>query len=401
MSARDARLLVAHVVYRFDVGGLENGVVNLLNRLPSERFRHAVIALTEVTDFRRRVQRDDVQYFALDKRPGHGAKLWPALHRVFRALRPDVVHTRNLAPLEACVPAWLAGVPVRVHGEHGWDVGDLDGSNRRHRTTRRLYRPFVTHYIALSRHIEDYLWQQIGIPSARISQIYNGVDMQRFAAPAMTRAPIEGSPFNDPRLWLCGTVGRLAAVKDQAALVRTLARLQRIHAEARSRMRLAMVGDGPLAAELRELARSEGVADSVWLPGARGDIAQIMGGLDAFALPSLSEGISNTLLEAMASARPCVATAVGGNVELIEGGTSGTLVPAADPQRLDAALHGYFADPAAARHHGVAARAAVEQRFSLERMVSDYAALYERLVPRDARRAAAVKDAVFETRAGH
>ncbi|MET1081684.1 MAG: glycosyltransferase, partial [Burkholderiales bacterium] len=124
MSAHDSPLLVAHVVYRFDVGGLENGVVNLLNRLPYERFRHAVIALTEVTEFRRRVQRDDVQYLALNKRPGHGAKLWPALYRAFRALRPDIVHTRNLAPLEACVPAWFAGVPVRVHGEHGWDVGD-------------------------------------------------------------------------------------------------------------------------------------------------------------------------------------------------------------------------------------------------------------------------------------
>ena len=153
--------------------------------------------------------------------------------------------------------------------------------------------------------------------------------------------------------------------------------------------------------ELRELARSEGVSDSVWLAGARGDIAQIMAGLDAFALPSLAEGISNTLLEAMASARPCVATAVGGNVELIEAGTSGTLVPAADPQALDAALHGYFADPAAARRHGVAARAAVEQRFSLERMVSDYAALYERLGQRSARHAASVKGAAFETRAGH
>ena len=74
-----------------------------------------------------------------------------AVSRLFRELRPDIVHTRNLAPLEACVPAWLAGVPVRVHGEHGWDVGDLDGSNRAHRFTRRLYRPFVSHYIALSR----------------------------------------------------------------------------------------------------------------------------------------------------------------------------------------------------------------------------------------------------------
>ena len=131
MSARDARLLVAHVVYRFDVGGLENGVVNLLNRLPAERFRHAVVALTEVTDFRRRVLRDDVQYFRLEQASGSRRRsCGPRCIALFRALRPDIVHTRNLAPLEACVPAWLAGVPVRVHGEHGWDVGDLDGSNR-------------------------------------------------------------------------------------------------------------------------------------------------------------------------------------------------------------------------------------------------------------------------------
>ena len=207
MTTRDDRLLIAHVVYRFDVGGLENGVVNLLNRLPSDRFRHAVVAMTEITDFRRRVQRDDVQYVSLHKLPGHGVRLWPALYRLFRSLRPDIVHTRNLAPLEACVPAWLAGVPVRVHGEHGWDVGDLDGSNRAHRLTRRLYRPFVSHYIALSRHIEDYLRTAIGVPPGAITQIYNGVDTQRFIPPRSQRSPIEGSPFNDPQFWVVGTVG--------------------------------------------------------------------------------------------------------------------------------------------------------------------------------------------------
>ena len=107
---------------------------------------------------------------------------WPALVRTFRELRPDIVHTRNLAPLEAVLPAWVAGVPVRVHGEHGWDVGDLDGSNRTHRLTRRLYRPFVTRYVALSRHIEDYLQSSIGVPADAIAQIYNGVDTARLLA---------------------------------------------------------------------------------------------------------------------------------------------------------------------------------------------------------------------------
>ncbi len=400
MTARDDRLLIAHVLYRFDVGGLENGVVNLLNGLPGDRFRHAVVAMTEVTDFRRRVQRDDVQYISLHKSPGHGFKLWPALFRVFRSLRPDIVHTRNLAPLEACVPAWLAGVPARVHGEHGWDVGDLDGSNRAHRFTRRLYRPFVTHYIALSRHIEHYLRGAAGVPSSAITQIYNGVDTKRFAAPAALRQPIEGSPFNSPGLWVFGSVGRLAAVKDQAALVRSLARLHRAGAAARERMRLAIVGDGPLASGLRELATSEGVADSVWMPGARNDIAQVMAGLDVFALPSLAEGISNTLLEAMSSGRAVVASTVGGNVELIDDGSSGTLVPPNDPRAMDAALLRYFDDPEGARRHGLAARAVVETRFSLDRMVADYAAVYERVAARGEADTSA-KHASLEPRGHH
>ena len=172
--SRDPRPLVAHVMYRFDVGGLENGVVNVINHMPPETYRHAVIALTDVTDFRKRVQRDDVQFIALAKAPGHAIKLYPRLYRLLRELRPDILHTRNLAALEVAVPAWAAGVPVRIHGEHGRDVGDLDGSSRKLQRVRRLYRPFVTHYIAVSRDLERYLTSIIGVPAARVSQIYNG-----------------------------------------------------------------------------------------------------------------------------------------------------------------------------------------------------------------------------------
>jgi sugar transferase (PEP-CTERM/EpsH1 system associated) len=368
-------LLVAHVVHRFDVGGLENGVVNLINGLPRTRFRHAVVSLTEVTRFRERVERDDVEFIALNKPPGQGFWQFPSLARIFRRLRPDIVHTRNLAPLEACVPARLAGVRVRIHGEHGWDVGDLRGENRKHRWIRRAYRPFVTHYVALSKHQQGYLEQAVGVPAHRVSQIYNGVDTRRFRRDAVPAARV---PSDASGAWVVGSVGRLVAVKDQAALVRALAAAWRRSSEARRRMRLAIVGDGPLRDTLADLARSEGVEAAVALLGERNDVAAVLRGLDAFALPSLAEGISNTLLEAMSSSLPVVATAVGGNVELVDDQVSGTLVPPSEPAALVDALLRYFCEPETAARHAGAARRAVEQRFSLDRMVADYAALYER-----------------------
>ncbi|MFN3565676.1 MAG: glycosyltransferase, partial [Burkholderiaceae bacterium] len=191
----DPRPLILHVVFRFAVGGLENGVVNLINRMPRDRWRHGVIALTEIAaGFRERVQRDDVHYLGLGKPPGHGVRVYPQLFRAFRELRPAIVHTRNLAALEAVVPAWAARVPVRIHGEHGRDVSDLDGTNRRYRWVRKLYRPFVHQYVALSRDLENYLIERIGVAADRVEHIYNGVDSERFSPRAGARAPIEGSP---------------------------------------------------------------------------------------------------------------------------------------------------------------------------------------------------------------
>src|SRR5690348_3482397 len=117
MTAPDSRPLIAHVIHRLDVGGLENGVVNLINHLDADRYRHAVIALTEITEFKLRITRSDTEFVALHKAPGHALNIYGSLYRTFRMLRPAVVHTRNLAALEATVPAWLAGVRVRVHGE--------------------------------------------------------------------------------------------------------------------------------------------------------------------------------------------------------------------------------------------------------------------------------------------
>lgn len=375
----ETRPLIAHVVHRFDIGGLENGVVNLLNRLPRERFRHAVIALTDVTQFGKRVLRDDIEFIELRKSPGHGIKLFPRLVRVFRRLRPAIVHTRNLAALEANVPAWLAGVPIRVHGEHGRDIGDLDGSNRTYRRVRRVYRPFVTHYVALSRDLERYLRDAIGVQDDRVTAIVNGVDTAAFA-PSGQRSRPDGFPFAGAELRICGTVGRLQPVKNQVALARAFVRALDIEPAMRARLRLAVVGEGPLRNEIADVLRAANVLDLAWLPGAREDIAQILRSFDVFVLPSLAEGISNTILEAMASGLPVIATDVGGNAELIEASRTGELVPAGDDEALARALLAYASNPERARSAGVAGRARVERLYGLDTMVARYAALYERLM---------------------
>jgi len=377
----ERRPLIAHVVHRFGIGGLENGVVNLINGLPTEAYRHAVVAFTEVTSLRERIRRDDVEYVSLHKPPGQGFRLFPALYRTFRRLAPAIVHTRNLGALEASFPAWLAGVPARVHGEHGWDVGDLDGSNRTYRVVRRMYRPFVHEYIALSRHLERYLVDRVGLPAAHVTQLYNGVDTARFE-PADARLPIPGSPF-DPRDFVVGTVGRLQAVKDQVTLARAFVRASAMGGAAR-RLRLVVVGDGPLRAPIVQVLRDAELLDHAWLVGERDDIADILRGLDLFVLPSLAEGVSNTILEAMASGLPVVATRVGGNPELVAAGVTGALVPPAAPAALAEAIAALAADPSHARALGQAARREAVARFSLERMLHDYHAVYRRALARAA-----------------
>jgi sugar transferase (PEP-CTERM/EpsH1 system associated) len=374
----DARPLVMHVVHRFDTGGLENGLVNLINHMPASAYRHAVLALTEVTDFKDRVQRDDVEFIALHKPPGQGFKAWPRIWRELRKHRPSIVHTRNLGPLEMQVAVAAAGVPVRVHGEHGRELNDLDGSNLRMQRVRRLYAPFVHRYVALSRDLQQYLVSQIGIPPARISQIYNGVDAQHFAPSAQGPQAIAGCPFSAPAHWLIGSVGRMQGVKDQTLLTRAFLRALELQPALRQRLRLVLVGEGPLRAESQALLDAAGASPLAWLPGERRDVADVMRGLNCFVLPSLAEGISNTILEAMASGLPVVATQVGGNPELVDHGHTGWVVPAADVEAMAQALLRMAAAPDEAARMGQAGRLAVEQRFSLPAMVAAYQGLYDK-----------------------
>lgn len=373
MNQGDTRPLVAHVIHQLATGGLENGLVNLINQMPASAFRHVIICIEDFSGFRARITRDDVEVIALHRSQVGVWRLRLALFRLFRRLRPAIVHSRNLSGLDALLPARLAGVRACLHGEHGWDVGDLRGERRL--WLRRLHVPLVTRYITVSRDLQRYLVERVGVPARRVTQIYNGVDSARFA-PGDPPPNLVPARFLEPHKLVVGTVGRAQAIKDQISLIRACARLRRDAPEMRERLLLAIVGDGPMLAALRSEADALGLGDAVWLPGNIGDIPGVLRGLDVFVLPSLMEGISNTLLEAMATGLPVIATSVGGNVELVAQDVEGRLFEPQDVDTLAGLIAAYLADPALRLRTGRAARERVLREFSLPAMVGRYQKLY-------------------------
>jgi sugar transferase (PEP-CTERM/EpsH1 system associated) len=224
----------------------------------------------------------------------------------------------------------------------------------------------------------------VGVPAGQLSHICNGVDLQRFAPPDGGRLPLAGSPFNDSSLFVVGTVGRMQAIKDQGLLTRAFIQALQLQPALAARLRLLMVGEGPLRAECQQLLQDAGVAHLAWLPGERADVPDVMCALDCFVLPSKAEGISNTILEAMSAGLPVVATAVGGNPELVVADQTGVLLPAGDVPALAAALMQLANNPALARRWGEAGQARAQQQHSLAAMVGRYEALYDQLLARRA-----------------
>ncbi len=245
--------LIAHIVHHFRVGGMENGMVNLINHMPEERFRHVVICLDDYTDFRARIRRGDVDFYALAKPAGRDVSWYFRLWRLLRTLSPDIVHTRNLSALEGQFVAAAAGIRARIHGEHGRDVFDLHGKNRKYNLLRKLARPLVRRYIAVSRDLAQWLIHTVGVPPQRVSQIYNGVDSALFH-PREGARQIGPAGFATETCFVIGSVGRMAEVKDYPNLVRAFIRLLEIEPAARQRARLVIIGEGVARAKLPEPA---------------------------------------------------------------------------------------------------------------------------------------------------
>ncbi|MEP3855821.1 MAG: TIGR03088 family PEP-CTERM/XrtA system glycosyltransferase [Porticoccus sp.] len=374
--------LVAHIIYALGTGGLENGLINIINRTPPDRYRHVIICLTNADDFANRITLPGVQVIQLHKPAGQNFRVFWDLWKTLRILRPDIVHTRNLASLEMQLVTLLMPGIKRVHGEHGRDIHDLDGTNKKYNLLRKAMQPFVHRYIAVSRDLLQWLKHTLAIPEKKLRQIYNGVDAGKFSprqddAQLGDLAPPGLLPENAV---VVGTVGRLAEVKNQQLLIEAVGYLYTKRPILRGTLRLVLVGDGPLKPQLVERVKQLGLSDVVWFSGDRSDVPALMQLMDIFILPSLAEGISNTLLEAMASGLPVIATSVGGNVELVEEGVNGRLVPVNNVVAMADALAELVDDPTLRQSMGEKGLALVRTTFNWEKTVADYLAVYDTLL---------------------
>ena len=364
------KIRVVHVLHSFGTGGMEKGIATLINN-SSDIFEHTVLCLSTSGESSRLLSRE-VQIFELNKPPGNSLLYLFKLTRTLRSLRPGIVHTRNWGGIDGIIAARLSGIKSVIQGEHGWDMSDPNGLNRKRVRVRKFISRWVKEFTCVSKDMERWLHTTVKVGPA-VTQIHNGVDVRDFH-PIDDNSQIKNSLGIPKGSFVIGTVGRLDPIKDHPALFQAFEKLK---GNSRN-VRLLIAGDGSERKNLEKIA-PEGV---IFL-GNRGDVREILRSFDLFVISSRNEGISNTILEAMATGLTVVATAVGGNPELVNDGNTGTLVPPRDPAALASALCNYFKNSNMRTMHGKAGRICAERHFSIEKMVTKYEMVYRRVADAD------------------
>jgi len=358
---------IVHIIDSLGLGGLEKGVVTLANHTSSD-IKHTVVCLRDSGPMAERLP-EEVPVLSLNKAPGNSFGFLRDLTAQLKKLSPDLVHTRNWGGMDGIIAARMAGIKKIVHGEHGWDLADPLGQSGKRRFVRRLLSLGTCEFISVSKAIKKWLEEDVRI-FCPVTQIYNGIDTNLFQPEGGSNVlRRELNLTFDARL--IGIVARLDPIKDHSTLLKAFSVISRQHMNAH----LVVIGDGETR---NELERSG--AKQVHFLGGRDDIPELIRNLDLFVLPSLNEGISNTILEAMASGVPVVASRVGGNPELVREGVDGALFPAGDADALASYLNEYLNDENRRCEHGKNARQGVIERFSIESMVSRYETVWRRVM---------------------
>ncbi|VTS00253.1 Glycosyl transferase, group 1 family protein OS=Rhodopirellula sp. SWK7 GN=RRSWK_02661 PE=4 SV=1: Glyco_trans_4_4: Glycos_transf_1 [Gemmata massiliana] len=368
---------VAFVVHLMQVAGAEILVRETIRRL-GDRIRPTIFCLDAVGRIGEELVAEGVDLVCFHRKPGRD---WKVSQRVARAIRErdiEVVHAHQYTPFfYSALAKPLRGFrPKVVLTEHGRHYPDRVSPLRR-AVNRLVLDRLADSVTACCRFSAQGLSRTDGFAGARIEVIENGIEIERYGPPADKALAKEDVGLEPDRRYLIH-VARHHPVKDQATLVRGFAAA----VPDLPGVDLLMVGDGPLRAELENLAVDLRVPDRVKFLGIRTDIPELMRAADVFALTSLSEAASLTLLEAMASGLPAIVTEVGGNPEIVRHEHEGLLFPRGDVNGCAGAIRRLFRDPELAANLGAAGRERAADRYQLDRTVEEYYAMYSRLAGR-------------------
>ena len=363
-------LRVMHLVWRLEAAGMENGVINLCHRLPSEEFTTSICTFAPDGAAEQRVDRDRCDLVLTKRLMGNDPTLPFRLARVLRRQKIDILHSHNWVTLiEGVIAGKLAGVPVIVHGEHG-----KLRTKRRQIVAQRWAWQKVDQVLSVSAALADRMADEITFPRERVLPIANGVDTVRFSPPTQADPIAARRELGLPEATvLVGMVARFVPFKDHAGVIRALAA---VHSSVPN-LHLALAGDGPLRDELESLSEQLGIGDRVHFLGALPRVDPFLKAIDFLVSNSShNEGMSNAVLEAMAMGVPVVATRVAASPELLAGGDCGRLIPRRNSHALATALREYADDPNLRRKFSRKGRDRIERHYSIGSMVESYRRVY-------------------------
>lgn len=357
-------LKVLHLTWSLETGGLERVALDLARGARALGVTPLLASLERGGDLAEQAKALGMEVLFLGKRPGIDLGVAGRLRRELLARRVDILHAHNQAPaFYGGLAARLSGIPA-VCTRHGASFG----KSYSHQWLSRLGARLCRYTVCVGQDARQVALSRDRTPESRLRLIYNGVDTDAYRPDERARQQVRAELGLSPGQPVLISVGRLSPEKDYPSLLRALASLPQPAPV------LLLVGDGSERAALEELARQ--LDCPARLLGLRQDVPRLLGAADVFVLPSLSEGISIAILEAMACGLPVLATAVGGNPELVADGLTGMLTPPAQPQALAAALSRLLEQPETRQAMGQAARQTAQSRFSLRAAVQSYVALY-------------------------
>lgn len=371
---------IAFILHVMQVAGAEVLVAETIRRA-GNRLRPVVICLDRAGQLGDTMRAEGVEVIALGRRPGVDWRLARQLARELRARRIRVVHAHQYTPFfYAALAKPLLGHRTHLilteHGRHYPDVV----SARRRLANRWVLSRLADEVNAVARFSARALHEKDGFPQP-IEVIENGIDVGLYDPAADRRAAKRHVDLPDDRRHIA-CIARFHPVKDHAMLLRAFGQM----AATVSDVDLVLAGDGQLRAELEAQVASLGISSRVRFLGVRGDVPDLLRAADLFALTSVSEGASITLLEAMASGLPSVVTGVGGNVEIVRDGIDGVLVPRGDHAAAARAFTRLLSEPDLAARMGQSARQRALETFQLDRTIARHLACYERAAARLASR---------------
>jgi len=371
---------IMHVVDHLGKGGLENGLVNLINGLDPDRFEHVVYAMRRLGPNADRLPAN-VRVICLGKKDTDFPIQVRRLARDIREVDPHIVHSRNWGAVEAVAAArWLRSCAI-VHSEHGLESDAHAREPRRRIWFRRVAFELATRVLAVSYQLRDLHARRTGFAARRIDVIHNGVDGKRFFADAAARSRMRAEMGIAGDEFCIGCVGNLLPVKDYMTALRAAERIGGVL----KRWRLVIAGEGSERPKLETFINEHPEwKGHVFLLGTSDRIRDLLNAMDVYVLPSLSEGISNSLLEAMSTGLPVIASDTGGNPEVVVDGESGLLFPVGDAVKLAEQLISLERRPELREELSRRAVCRVREEFSIDSMVRNYARLYESLGRRTA-----------------